>query len=165
MLPLCRCCLLSAAQAVPQVSRLKREVSPEQLQTLYSACGRLPALVATGAQDGIVPRAQVLRKKYIKKLQCSRGMQCFRLPRPCWASRRVFNISELVAVQAGAVAADLGASRTPETGAVHMACIPQCGHLSHEEAPEALLQHLTAFADQAIFPYRQQQSQLSYSGG
>ena len=42
-----------------QVSRLKREVSPEQLQTLYSACARLPALVATGAQDGIVPRAQV----------------------------------------------------------------------------------------------------------
>ncbi len=42
-----------------QVSRLKREVSTEQLQTLYSACAGLPALVATGAQDGIVPRAQV----------------------------------------------------------------------------------------------------------
>ena len=42
-----------------QVSRLKREISSEQLQTLYSACAGLPALVATGAQDGIVPRAQV----------------------------------------------------------------------------------------------------------
>jgi hypothetical protein len=46
-----------------------------------------------------------------------------------------------------------------------MACIPQCGHLSHEEAPEALLQHLTAFADQAIFPHRQQHTTLAYSGG
>jgi hypothetical protein len=44
-----------------QVSRLKREVSPEQLQALDTACAGLPALVATGAQDGIVPRAQVLQ--------------------------------------------------------------------------------------------------------
>ena len=63
------------------------------------------------------------------------------------------------------MAADLSASRTPDTGAVHMACIPQCGHLSHEEAPDALLQHLTAFADQSIFPHRQQHTTLAYSGG
>ncbi len=50
---------LLSVKVVAQVSRLKREISTEQLQTLYSACAGLPALVATGAQDGIVPRAQV----------------------------------------------------------------------------------------------------------
>ena len=142
-----------------QVSRLKREISPEQLQTLYSACAGLPALVATGAQDGIVPRAQV---------------QFLRIHAACafWSSYvqlfgpiSVLFVTRLRASQAGAVAADLGAARTPESGAVHMACIPHCGHLSHEEAPDALLQHLTAFADQAMYPHQQQQIQLAYSGG
>lgn len=42
-----------------QVSRLKREVSPEQLQALYAACQALPVLVATGQQDKLVPPRQV----------------------------------------------------------------------------------------------------------
>ena len=132
-----------------QVSRLKREVSPEQLQTLYSACGRLPALVATGAQDGIVSRAQVLRGNRCSRHNdrvCSVSVRCSALHNClktlCITATGLLRSSislHLFAMQAGAVAADFGASRTPETGAVHMACIPHCGHLSHEEAPEALL--------------------------
>ena len=41
------------------MSRLKREVCPEQLKALYTACQALPALVATGQQDKIVPPRQV----------------------------------------------------------------------------------------------------------
>ena len=50
---------LTGVCAAAQVSRLKREVSPEQLQGLYAACQALPVLVATGEQDKLVPPRQV----------------------------------------------------------------------------------------------------------
>ena len=64
----------------------------------------------------------------------------------------------MCSLQAGAVAAELGAAQ--------VAALPRCGHLSHEEAPEALLQYLASLADEALNPTRPSAvSRLAYSGG
>lgn len=53
-----------------------------------------------------------------------------------------------------------------ELGAARVASLPRCGHLSHEEAPEALLQYLTAFVDEALNRSRPPTPpHLAYSGG
>ena len=52
-----------------------------------------------------------------------------------------------------------------DLGAPPPAILPECGHLSHEEAPQALLDFLTTFVRGCLADRSSSPGELQYSGG
>lgn len=151
-----------------QVSRLPREVTERQLAGLCGAAARLPTAVATGAFDRVspAPRAAQLAADLgephicytVHPLLSASLCSCSNTARTLVEHlRTLLQVSRQHQFPCKAMLVSCAGAASP-------AILPACGHLSHEEAPDALLEFLAGFAGRCLAS-NDAADELQYSGG